>query len=283
MLERVQSHARRIMYQLGKKLRIGNTDFKFHGYHASRLDNSEKRHEAYLIEVLRRQLESRPGVFIDVGVNVGQTLLKILSIDRERAYIGFEPQIPCCHDVGKFLQLNHLSNAVVLPLALSDSNGISTFYMHGQYDEMASLIVQPESAGDAWMTSHIQTRIGDEVLQELEVSDVCAIKIDVEGAELSVLRGLEKTLQMKHPSIIFEVLPNFYGVKERTRHPPEICARNQASAEALFGLLSELAYDIFQINEEDGAEIRVNRFELDDQSAFLGNNFIAHARTFSQS
>lgn len=280
MLEKIASHARRIKYQFGKNVKIGNERFQFHGYHASRLDNSEKRHEAYLVDVLRRQLESRPGVFIDVGVNVGQTLLKILAIDRKRAYIGFEPQISCCFDVHKFLQLNHLSSAMILPLALSDSNGISTFYTQDHYDEMASLVVQPDIPKEILKTFHVQTRIGDEVLRELKISDICAIKIDVEGAELSVLRGLQETLQTKQPSIIFEVLPNFYGIQKRTRHSPEVCKKNQDSADAIFCLLNGLEYDIFQINENNGTETKVNKFELNDQSNFLGTNFIAHARNF---
>lgn len=281
MFDRIVSHVRRINYQLGKKLIIGSESFRFHGYHASRLDNSESRHEAYMLDVLRRQLESRPGVFIDVGVNVGQTLLKILAIDRQRAYIGFEPQIACCYDVGGFLRLNGLSNATVLPIALSDSNKISTFYSRDQYDEMASLIDQPDSYGGNLLPMHVQARVGDEVLNELMVHEICAIKIDVEGAELSVLNGLKETLRTKRPSIILEVLPNFYGVRERRRHLPEMCIRNQASADAIFSFFNEMSYDVFQINDSNGTEARIQRFELDDQTAFLGSNFIAHARNTS--
>lgn len=281
MFDRTASHVRRIKYQLGKQLRIGSESFKFHGYHASRLDSSESRHEAYMMDVIRRQLEFRPGVFIDVGVNVGQTLLKVLAVERQRAYIGFEPQIACCYDVGCFLHLNDLSNAVILPIALSDSNQISTFYSRDQYDEMASLIGQAEIFGSAVVKTHVQARIGDEVLQELKVHEICAIKIDVEGAELSVLKGLQETLRIKRPSLIFEVLPNFYGVLERTRHLPEVCSRNQASADAIFSFLKEMSYDVFQINGSNSTEIKVHRFELDDQSTFLGSNFIAHARNKS--
>lgn len=280
-MDRIASHLRRISYQLGKRLRIGDEGFKFHGYHASRLDNSENRHEAYMLDVLRRQLESRPGIFIDVGVNVGQTLLKILAIDRQRAYIGFEPQIACCYDVGCFLNLNSLSNAAVLPVALSDSNEITAFYARDQYDEMASLVNQPEVFGGTLAKTHVQARIGDEILRELKVQDICAIKIDVEGAELSVLNGLRETLRIKRPSIIFEVLPNFYGVIELKKHSPEFCIRNQASADAIFSFLNEMSYDVFQINESDGIEVKIHRFELNDQSAFSGSNFIAHARSTS--
>jgi FkbM family methyltransferase len=232
-----------------------------------------------MVDVLRRQLESRPGAFIDVGVNVGQTLLKILAIDRHRVYIGFEPQIACCLDVGSFLSLNNLTNAAIIPVALSDSNRLTAFYARDQYDEMASLISQTEVSGDTLVKTHVQARIGDEVLQELKVQDICAIKIDVEGAEISVLSGLKETLRTKRPSIIFEVLPNFYGIEERKEHPPEICTKNQASADAIFKFLDEMSYDVYQINESNGIEFKICKFELNDQSAFSGSNFIAHARS----
>jgi FkbM family methyltransferase len=278
MLEKIASHARRIKHQLGKNELIGDTQFRFHGYHASQLEHSEKRHEIFLLEVLRRQLKSRPGAFLDVGVNIGQTLFKMLAIDRARIYIGFEPQIACCYEVERFLRLNRISNAVVLPLALSNSNTISTFYTLGQYDETASLVAPPGAAPEIRTASHVQTRIGDEVLRELEVSEVCAIKIDVEGAELSVLEGLQETLRTKRPSIIFEVLPNFSGLQDRIRHPTDACMKNRAAADALFRLLSQLGYDIFHINEGNSRETKIDRFELDDQDKFPGINFIAHAR-----
>lgn len=76
-----------------------NRFFKFHGYHAARMIDSASRHEPYLIPVIERLLKAHPGPFLNVGVNVGQTLAKGLSIDCDRKYIGFEPQIACCYEV----------------------------------------------------------------------------------------------------------------------------------------------------------------------------------------
>ena len=119
------------------------------------------------------------------------------------------------------------------------------------------------------------TRIGDEVLRELEIEDICAIKIDVEGAELAVLLGLQSTLRSCRPSVIFEVNPNFSGKTERIMHPHARCVRNQASADAIHGLLSGVGYNIMQIDDQ-GGETKIGRFELDDRVNYFGNNFIAH-------
>ena len=45
--------------------------------------------EPWMIELLAMLLKEKEGAFIDVGVNVGQTLIKLKSIDINRKYIGF--------------------------------------------------------------------------------------------------------------------------------------------------------------------------------------------------
>jgi FkbM family methyltransferase len=247
------------------------------GYYASRLPDADDAHEEYMVAVLRRILESGPGVFVDIGVNIGQTLAKVLGIDRNRAYLGFEPQISCCYNVDQFLRLNDLRNAAVLPIALSDCNRMLTFQSHGQFDEMAGLVTGGEDQASRRNVNFVPARIGDEVLRELGIRDICAIKIDVEGAELSVMRGLRETLRDGRPSVIFEVLPNFHGRTERIMHPSAECARNQASADAVCALLNDVGYDIFQI-DNSGGETRIDRFELNDRLNHVGNNYVAHAQ-----
>jgi FkbM family methyltransferase len=277
MLAKLAAHAKRIGLHLGGGVTIGGERFKVQGYHASRLSTSAV-HEPFLAAVVRRLLESRPGAFIDVGVNVGQTLMKVLSVERDRVYIGFEPQIGCCYFVDQFLRLNDLRNAMVMPIGLSDSNGILTLYSSGQYDEMASIAGTDDVTGKRRpFATHVQTRIGDEVLRELGVGAVSAIKIDVEGAELQVLAGLRETLREKHPPVIFEVLPNFYG-HERIMQPPVVRAKNQATADAVYALLQSVGYDVFQLSDASGDETKIARFELDDRERFVGGNFLARAR-----
>jgi FkbM family methyltransferase len=277
MLARIAAHAKRISLHLGGGVTIGRERFKVQGYHASRL-NTSAGHEPFLADVVRQLLESRPGAFVDVGVNVGQTLMKVLSVGRDRAYVGFEPQIGCCYFVDQFLRLNGLRNAMVLPIGLSDSNRILTLYSSGQYDEMASIAGTDDVTGkrrpDA---THVQTRIGDEVLRELGVGAISAVKIDVEGAELQVLAGLKETLREKRPPVIFEVLPNFYG-HERIMQPPDVRARNQATADAVYALLQGVGYDVFQLADASAGETKIARFELDDREGFVGGNFLARAR-----
>lgn len=277
MLSKIAAHTRRISYQLGRRVRFGSERFKMRGYFANRLNHTDL-HEPFLGALLRKQLDARSGVVIDVGVNVGQTLTKVLSIDRNREYLGFEPQVGCCYFVDQFLRLNGLRNASVLPIALSDSNHTLTLYSSGEFDEMASVADQRDVTGVLRAeTTHVQARIGDEVLRELSVREIAVIKVDVEGAELQVFRGLRDTLRTKRPPLIFEVLPNFYG-HERVMQPPDVRARNQELADDIYELLDDIGYDICHVNDQ-GVESKIHRFELNDRQSFAGYNYIAHHRS----
>jgi len=98
------------------------------GYFPCRFTTSSNQHEQFLEVILRRVLEKRPGTFIDVGVNAGQTLAKVLSIDKERLYLGFEPQLSCCFNADQFIKANELVNARILPIALRDNNHLLSFF-----------------------------------------------------------------------------------------------------------------------------------------------------------
>lgn len=119
------------------------------------------------------------------------------------------------------------------------------------------------------------TRIGDDVIAELGLDQVAAIKIDVEGAELSVMRGLSKTFARDKPTLLFEVLPNFYG-EDRVRLAPDLCAKNQETAQALYALLSDAGYVVNRIHG-DGSMRPIKRFDLDDTKDYVGFNYLAEA------
>lgn len=277
MINKLSYHLPRLIHQLGRPVRFGKHRFRMPGYFPCRFTTSSDRHERFLEVMLKEVLETRPGTFIDVGVNAGQTLAKVLGIDRDRHYLGFEPQLSCCFNADQFIKANGLTNAQVLPLALSDNNQLLPFFFTGETDECASLIGR-KGALDNGTQTYVQCRIGDEVLNEMSVAAISAIKIDVEGAELQVLNGLKNVLTSWRPPVIFEVLPNFSGIGERTWHEPEICEKNRSTAGEIHSLLSEAGYQIFQIDEKSCSTSMIDKFDLDNINDFKGSNFIARAR-----
>lgn len=265
--QRISDHMRRIIRQLGYPTAVGDHRLWVRGYIPNDIDVSGAD-EPDVFPVIKRLL-SRPGVFVDVGANLGQTLGKVLQVDRNRAYVGFEPQIAACHMINRFIRDNALQNAIVLPIGLSTNNYIKKFYSLGDADCMASLH-RTERHMDETV---IQTRRGDEVLDELGISEIAAIKIDVEGTELDVLGGLQKTIFDQRPPVIFEVLPNFEG-PDRTPINRVLAEQRNAQAEKLRAFWHNIGFQIYQIDRL-GEEKALDRFELDNSATFIGTNFLA--------
>src|SRR5215472_16962963 len=84
--------------------------------------------EEWLDPVFEAAFKCAHGSFLDVGVNLGQTLLKMLTYDPARQYIGFDPQPACCFMVQRFIDENRLTNCRIVPVGLYDQNGIVTLY-----------------------------------------------------------------------------------------------------------------------------------------------------------
>jgi tRNA G46 methylase TrmB len=80
-------------------------------------------HEKWMIQLFELLLKSEPNsIFLDVGVNVGQTLLKIKSIKKEIEYYGFEPNSACNYYLQALIKANKLSNCHLFPVGFGRKN-----------------------------------------------------------------------------------------------------------------------------------------------------------------
>ncbi len=233
----------------GSKTTLGNKTYRLKGFYVNTLALKGKIEpsEPWLDAVYRTVLQCREGAFLDVGANVGQTMFKILALDSSRQYLGFEPQVPCCFLIQRFLEENHITKYAIFPVGLSNTNGTVKLYLRdGDYDTTASTVkdFRPES----FYTAHryICLRHGDELVSELGVTSVSTIKIDVEGAELEVIEGLLDVIEAKRPFLIFEVLNHFLVVSGETLDAQHVRFR-ESRIEKMEDILRKRDYEIFNI------------------------------------
>jgi FkbM family methyltransferase len=110
---------------------------------------------------------------------------------------AFEPNASVCNALGAVMP----ANVTLHNVALSDVRGDATLWSPGSDlgTEGRSTIVGNGTAG--WSAQQVETV----PLDEFGYSDVGFVKIDVEGAELSVLRGAHALLQKERPTLLVEI------------------------------------------------------------------------------
>ena len=141
----------------------------------------------------------RPGdTFIDAGANLGWfTLLASRAVGPTGRVVAFEPSRRIFDHLERHVALNALANVRLEPAALSDENGVAT--LSGISEQNAGLgSILPPAAGSppgASAAETVKTVRLDDYLAEHDLGRIRLMKIDVEGAELKVLRGARKALE----------------------------------------------------------------------------------------
>lgn len=165
--------------------------------------------ELWMGKCLEAFVNAKSGSVIDVGVNVGVYLVKLRVVSADIEYYGFEPSPVCNYYTSELIRMNGFRNAKVLPVALSDEYDVKTLYANRLGDKSASLIYETKNLGELGYSSDILTVPGDDFIGKLGISEIAAIKIDVEGAELLVLKGLQKTIDRYRPFLYVEVWTSY--------------------------------------------------------------------------
>jgi FkbM family methyltransferase len=136
----------------------------------------------------------KPGMVVfDLGANVGfYSLLSAKYIGDTGSVHAFEPTPDIFSRLRANVEFNGFMNININQLALADRCGSSVFYLYKQ-NAMNSLSIQ-DWIGNPINQIEVETITLDKYVQMRRLAKVDLIKIDVEGAELAVLRGGSKLL-----------------------------------------------------------------------------------------
>lgn len=216
------------------------------------------------LAALRRHVR-RGAVVCDVGANKGSFLFWLAQWSAPGRVIAFEPQPDLAAMLARLCDRFALANVTIERAAVCAQSGTSAFFVPDGHAPCASLL---PPAGPATPLS-VATVTLDDYLGD--AADVAAIKIDVEGAELDVLRGARDTLRRCHPLVIVEC-------DRHTTTPDNI--------HATFALLSDLGYRGAFVSPHGLQPLA--RFDLDTHQRAEGdwfwkkkgycNNFVFSAR-----
>ncbi|WP_030022515.1 FkbM family methyltransferase [Streptomyces monomycini] len=163
--------------------------------------------EPHLTRWLEHRL--RPGdVFVDVGANIGYySLLASRLVGTEGAVVALEASPDFHRVLRKQVAINGYGNVRAVNAAISDREEMLTFILASSHNMGANSIVP--YAGEAESTFEVAAQPLSDVLSPDELARARVIKIDVEGAEGSVVRGLIPLLDQLRPDaeLAIEVTP----------------------------------------------------------------------------
>jgi FkbM family methyltransferase len=147
-------------------------------------------------------LSLRPGLVVEIGANIGThsvPIAKALAAQR-RQMIVIEPQPFIFNNLCANLALNGLANVRALPFACGERDTTVHFappdYSAGGNFGGVSMDFASVAGGTA-----VPCRRLDDLVGEQEVG---LMKVDVEGFELSALRGAEATIDRSRPILYVE-------------------------------------------------------------------------------
>lgn len=154
----------------------------------------------------------RPGdTMIDIGGNVGyHALLAAKCVGPTGRVLTFEPSTRNFAELSDNVALNALANVEAIRAAVSDEPGIVDLYFGGDNAQGDTTLFPSERRGNAERVEAISFA---EIATMSDLKQVALIKIDVEGAEGHVIRGMTPFLsQLSLACVIFlEISPGNAG------------------------------------------------------------------------
>jgi FkbM family methyltransferase len=131
-------------------------------------------------------------VVLDVGANIGMTSCVFGQVAA--SVHAFEPNPDVYSLLEQNLTANQLTNVRPHRLAVSDKMGVMNFAGKSAFGRLTT---EPSEL-------KVEVRTLDEIVDDLRLTRLDLLKVDVEGFEPNVLRGGVRTLDRFNPTIVME-------------------------------------------------------------------------------
>jgi FkbM family methyltransferase len=164
-------------------------NFLIHDMYRSMVDHEE--------DIVQQFSPKIGDIVIDVGAAFGfYTILASKRVGEQGRVVAIEPQPDSFEMLNKNIKLNKLTNIVTLNYAVSSRK--TTLKLYSSYSTIQ------ERAGQS-LQSYIEVSADnlDNLLRQLDIDEVNWVKVDVEGAELEVLKGAVGILSSSRDIALF--------------------------------------------------------------------------------
>jgi len=176
-------------------------------------------------QALLRRFLRNGDTYIDIGANLGfQTLFARNLVGPQGTIISFEPNPTTYALLTSHIGINRVWNCRTFNMALGDQPGEAALNLTENHSGTATL----RQDVSAIRSVTVPVMRGDDVLGPMTLAGRVVLKIDVEGFELKVLRGLRQTLERVSMASV-EITP-------------EWISQQGGTAEDLYRLMRDLGF-----------------------------------------
>jgi FkbM family methyltransferase len=184
----------------GLRVRVGDSVIKVTG-------RGEPKVERAFLELIA------PGdVVYDVGANVGwYSLLAARRVGPGGAVVAFEPLLENAYIAQQNASANSMANMSVVGAAVADVDGWFSFLREGslmgrlERSDRTRPVRSGPSGESEWPRTLVPVLALDSWIHATGQRPPSVVKIDVEGSEARVLRGMRGTLETFRPVLIIEL------------------------------------------------------------------------------
>ncbi len=175
-----------------------------------------------------------PGMTVlDVGANVGYyTALASQAVGPGGLVLALEPDPENYDCLRRTVEANQARNVRCFQVAAAESDGRQDLFRSSTNRADNRLY----ETGEGWSSVRVETVVLDHLLESQSVATIDIFKVDVQGAESRVIRGLENTLRRSESLVMMmEFWPE--GLRKAGADPLELVAR-----------LKDIGFRLYELN-----------------------------------
>jgi len=159
---------------------------------------SQHKQDEFIINYFKGK---KNGVFVDIGAHDGITLSNTYVLEKEYGWKGI-----CIEPIPRqYKNLIECRDCITYNCAIYEKNGTEKFTLvdYDGYPDMLSgiskditfkhmsgILSESNRIGAKIKYIDVKTRILNEILEENKISEIDFMSVDVEGAELKILKGI---------------------------------------------------------------------------------------------